>query len=137
MTAQRPVSPAENQEAHGLALACDMVFQSEMERIEALRNRQADYRASLPASHQEATAEASALVADLIEEDEGGQVTEAVHLSVALGAMLQNDTNALGHNGNYKDAAVYISGRITEALFHIHGELEHLNNVLRKVNGTG
>jgi hypothetical protein len=137
MTTLRPLSSVTNQEAHGLPLACESVYRSEIARIEGLRTRQVAYRASLPTTHEAATKEASSVLRRLIEEDEGGQLLEALHLSVALGAMIQKDGNGLDYEGTYRDAAVYISEKIGDALRHVHGELEHMDHVLRTVNGTG
>ncbi|SDE88362.1 hypothetical protein SAMN04488117_101596 [Celeribacter baekdonensis] len=137
MTKLRPIPYTANQETHGLALAADVVYTSEIAQIDRLRERQAAYRASLPTSVEAANREAISVLSDLIEPDERGGFLEALHLSIALGAMIKKDGNALGCVGPERDAAIFVSERVSDALLQVHGELEHMNTALRTPIGIG
>ncbi|PYG30363.1 hypothetical protein [Pelagimonas varians] len=124
-----PVSMFENNQVSGLALCGSNVFSDHMEEVEALRSRQAAYLDSLPDNECDAISEAWTLLhSDGEEYPEGFE--EALHLSHALDALVKDGD--LDTEGRTRDAALYISYRVTFALHRTAEQLDHISQILSK-----
>lgn len=126
-TAARRVSHWENENTKGLALCSQGIFEDYIEEAQKLRDRQAQYEASLPTDPAEIIAAAkSALQPDCGDYPEG--LEEIRHLSTAL--------TVLARHGDFdthspeRDAAVYMSDRIERAVRRVVSQLDRVADVL-------
>lgn len=122
-----PVSSWTNQDVSGNALCAEHVWQENRSRIEDLRSRQRNYLDSLPTNPGEVIDAALRIMHPDGEEYPDG-VEEAMHLACALEAMVRDGD--LGAQGRFRDAAIYVSERVTYALHRATRQLDKMSDVL-------
>ena len=113
MTAQ-PVTPWENAEVNGLALCHPYVLEREMEKVQNLRDRQAEYLASLPTAPEDCVAVALGILQGDKENDLPEGLQEAVSLSFAVRALAAEVTAHM--QGPKCDALLFLADRLQERL---------------------
>lgn len=122
-----PVTDWENRSVHGLALVHEDLLKLELDDVNRLRARQAEYLASLPKEPGDAIKSARRIMHHDSENYPEG-FEEALHLSYALETMVcSNDVDGPGPQ---HDAAVYISMRITSALLKTARQLARMSDIL-------
>jgi len=127
-TTPQPVSIHENRAVNGLALSADPVFEETVTTARELRQRQAEYRKSLPTD----PAEAIRLALRHLEYDTGDYpegVEEALHLSAMLVEALRYSEVA-GYEWE-PEAAIYVADRIEMAMRRATAALDRVNDILR------
>lgn len=123
----RPVTTWDNEEVKGAALCADSVHADYLKRVNELRTRQADYRASLPTEPKEAIRAAMRAMHPK-GESYPGAFEEAMHLSKAIRPMvemLQTDDR-----GPDRDALLWIADRIAFGLEGVATKLDHISEIL-------
>lgn len=124
----RPVSELENRNVNGNALCCDRALSDEMEKIGRLRDRQAQFLATLPAEPQAALdASFQVLHPDLGNYIEGFE--EALHLSQALAALIEKGD--LDEDSREQEAAEFVARQVAEHLYRTRSQLDYIGHVLR------
>lgn len=124
-----PVSRWDNELVQGMALTADGVHAHQMERVDALRKRQAEYLASLPVEPKAAIRAAL----DKMHPDGWSYPVgfeEALHLSKALRPMIQHlDTSTPGPD---RDALLWIADRIRAGLEDAERSLDQIAGILQQ-----
>lgn len=126
----RPVAPVttwENEKAKGYALCAESLFRGHVEKVQALRDRQAEYLASLPTDPLEVLKAALKVLHPDAEEYPDG-VEEALHLAYALKAMMADES--VGEAGRTRDAAIYLADRIAYAMHRATDQLDRIADIL-------
>ncbi|OOY24437.1 hypothetical protein BMI91_10370 [Thioclava sediminum] len=126
-----PVSHWENEEVHRHALCVEPIFRDHIAKVEALRNRQAAYVASLPTEYPAAVSAVLNIVHPEFESYPDG-VEEALHLSFALEAMIKN--SGVEGQGRSRDAAVYVAERISDAMHRAVQSLDKITDILQNAD---
>lgn len=123
----KPVTEWENNEVGGKALLDEGVYRDHLARVQALRDRQAAYLASLPTEPAEAIRCAEELLhPDCQVYPEGFE--EALHLAQALAAMVKDGD--LAAEGRLRDAAQYIADRVSFAMHRAARQLDQIGDIL-------
>ncbi|KPN62088.1 hypothetical protein SAMN04488527_12914 [Aliiroseovarius crassostreae] len=127
-TAPQPVSIHENRAVNGMALSDASLFEETVTAARELRQRQAEYRKSLPTD----PAEAINLALRHLEYDHGDYpegIEDALHLSSALAdLMLVACDKEMGWDPT---AAKYIAERMETAMRKAVAALDRANDILR------
>ncbi|AUQ55169.1 hypothetical protein [Phaeobacter inhibens] len=124
----QPISEHENKSVNGKALCADIVLAEEMERVSELRDRQAQFLATLPVEPQDAI-DASFQILNPGMDDYIEGFEEALHLSHALAALIEKGD--LEHDTREQDAAVFVSQQIARYLGQTRTRLDRLGYILR------
>ena len=124
-----PVSIWDNERAKGLALTCDAIHAQEMAQVDALRQREAQYRACLPTEPKAAIAQAVKILNATADGYPEG-FAEAMHLSVALSPLIATLTT--DDPGPERDALLWIAGRIALGLYHSRQSLDRAVDTLTR-----
>lgn len=109
-TPDSPVSTYENERVGGLAHCDKLIFADKLTEAQRLRDQQAKYYASLPTDPAECLTEAIAVLYPLSEEN-GDCVERALHLSVAMTALI--DQMEPDHGEPQRATLLYIADQIT------------------------
>lgn len=128
----QPVSNQENESVMGHALCTDDVFQSHIMKVQKMRNRQSDYRNSLPADPLQAINTAFKLMHP---EGEGypDGFEEVTSLAFALEAFIKDGD--IDHEGPRRDAALYIAHRMSAASRRVISQMDRISDVLGNPKG--
>ena len=125
--AVEPVSIWENELAHRLALCAEPHFVETVDQIKQLRDRQAEYLASLPSDPKECLSAAlGALHQNGSDHPKG--LEEAIVLSFALAPMIKD--MMAGCHGPERDALLHVVDRIRSGLECAAAELNHVYAIL-------
>ncbi len=123
----QPVSIRENKDVGGNALSCDTVFEQDMHKISALRDRQSQFLATLPSEPQQALD----ISFNILHPDFGDYIEgfeEALHLSQALTALIAKGD--LDQNTSDHEAAQFVSRQVANHLEQTRCQLDYLSHVL-------
>lgn len=123
-----PVTRWENKEVKGHALCSDFVFQDHLTNAQALRDRQAAYLNSLPTDPTDVIKAAREIMHPGYVNEYPEGIEEALHLSVALEAMIK--AGDLDVEGRPRDAALYVAEHVCTAMHRAVRALDRLNHVL-------
>lgn len=131
MSDPRPVTDWENEEVHGKALSCRKLFEMDLAKVQALREREAAWQASLPKEAEEAC---KAALKEICSQDNdwGEPFKEAVYLSFALRPMIMH--LRLDDHGPDRDALLWIVDRIQHRL---EGEQARMDRVMDILGAPG
>lgn len=123
----RPVTNWENQSVGGTALCAESLFLDHIEDAKKLRERQAQYEASLPTDPEEVISSALRLLHPNGNSYPEG-VEEALQLSCALAVIVKHgDLEVLSPE---RETAVYLADRLEVATRNAAGRLDRLSDVL-------
>jgi hypothetical protein len=126
--APRPVSREENEAANGSALCARQLWDNHIATVEHLRQRQADYRASLPTSHEAAILQAVKLLSPSWE-DCPPCLERASNMAVLLEIILRGESeNDLEYG---REALSWAAERVAEDLSEMRDVLSRALDVLR------
>lgn len=125
----RPVTGWENERVNGMALTCDGVHKMKIEEVDALRKRQAEYVASLPADREAAISAAMELLHPGAESYPQG-FENALHLAKALRPMVESMD--LSVPGRDRDAVLWIADCIFDGLDDAMFALDRIGDILAK-----
>lgn len=124
-----PVSDSENAETKGAALACEAIYQDNLQKVSRLRKRQAEYLASLPTEPTEKLTSIMELMKG--EHDRfPDEAHQALNLSVMLEVFVKHGDMEL-HSPEHK-AAIYVAEMITDNLHALQGKLRGVWDVATK-----
>lgn len=123
-----PVSTFENEDAKGMAICAQKVFEDELAKVRHLRARQSDYLASLPTDAAGCLSAALSVLHPQGENLPKG-LENSLHLSFALAPMIrQLQTEG---PGPMRDALLYIADEVNMGLWQAAREIEHVSEILR------
>ena len=123
----RPVTNWENQSVGGIALCSEGLFLDHVEDAKKLRERQAQYEASLPTEPDEVIRSARRILHPNGNSYPEG-VEEALQLSCALAVIVRHGD--LEVPSPERDAALYLAERLEDATRSAVGKLDRLSDVL-------
>jgi hypothetical protein len=129
MTSPQPVTQQENRNVNGLAQCARYIVDDRMAEMRRLRQKHADYLASLPTDPAECIKQALKVLTHNFE-PYPERFMEALHLSYAIGPMVKDmDPEPVEPEGS-REALINIAERITDCLRETAAQLEHAVKIL-------